>query len=294
MIKTIFRFSFNAVVFLCLVFPATFAQATEIGVLDTLRTIENRIGGRIGVSAHQPGTGRSWQYRADERFPLSSTFKPFACAALLTRVDQKTDDLARIVTYSQNDLVTYSPVTTERLDREPMSLADLCEATITLSDNTAGNLILKTIGGPAGLTEFMRSIGDPATRLDRWETTLNEGTPGDLRDTTTPNAAAASLRTLLSDDTLSSTSRQQLRTWMHNDKVADALIRSVLPEGWQIADKTGAGGYGSRSLIAMLWSPTGDPVVIAIYMTENTSTFADRNAAIAEIGAALLRELTQE
>ena len=264
------------------------AFAEEKGILETIQTIENRLGGRVGVAIYDTGSERHWKHRADERFPLSSTFKPFACAAVLSRIENGLERQHRVVEIAEEDLVTYSPVTETRVNTVGMTIAELCEATITLSDNTAGNLILESLGGPSALTDFMRTIGDMTTRLDRWETDLNEGTPGDKRDTTTPHAAAQSLQQLLMGPTLSAGSREQLTTWMENDKVADALLRSALPEGWRIADKTGAGGHGARSIIAMVWPPASQPVVIAIYMAENDASFADRNQAIAEIGAAIV------
>lgn len=261
-------------------------------ILETARNIESRLGGRIGVSVHDTESDMRWAYRGDERFPLSSTFKPFACAAVLSRIESGTERLHRVIEIEDDDLVTYSPVTETRVNTVGMTIAELCEATITLSDNTAGNLILESIGGPKAFTDYMRTIGDDISRLDRWETDLNEGTPGDKRDTTTPHAAAASLGRLLLGHSLTVSAREQLTTWMENDKVADALLRSVLPENWRIADKSGAGGNGGRSIIAVIWPPAREPLVISIYMTENDASFAERNQAIAEIGAAIV-ETTQ-
>jgi beta-lactamase class A len=262
--------------------------ASDDTILETVQAIEVRLGGRVGISIHDTGADQHWAYRSDERFPLSSTFKPFACAAVLSRIESGAERLHRVIEIEEEDLVTYSPVTETRVNTVGMTIAELCEATITLSDNTAGNLILESIGGPNAFTDYMRSIGDETTRLDRWETDLNKGKPGDRRDTTTPRAATASLGLLLLGQTLSDNSREQLTTWMENDKVADALLRSALPENWRIADKTGAGGHGARSIIAVIWPPTSEPVVVSIYMIENDASFADRNQAIAEIGTAIV------
>lgn len=264
------------------------ALATDDSILETVRTVESRLGGRVGISIHDTGSGQRWEHRSDERFPMSSTFKAFACAAVLSRIEGGAERLHRVIEIEEEDLVTYSPVTETRVNTVGMTIAELCEATITLSDNTAGNLILKSIGGPKAFTDYMRSIGDESTRLDRWETDLNEGKPGDRRDTTTPRAATTSLGRLLLGPTLSESSREQLTTWMENDKVADALLRSVLPVGWRIADKTGAGGHGARSIIAIIWPPAESPILISIYMAESDASFAERNEAIAEIGAAIV------
>jgi beta-lactamase class A/beta-lactamase class A CARB-5 len=172
-----------------------------------------------------------------------------------------------------------------------MTLAELCEATITLSDNTAGNLILEAIGGPQGLTGFLRTIGDEVTRLDRWEPELNESSPGDARDTTSPNAMANTIQTLLFTDALSAAARLQLETWLRGNAVGDALLRAAIPENWSIGDKTGAGGFGSPSIAAVLWPPQRGPIIAAIYITETDATFGERNAAIAAIGLAISRSV---
>lgn len=272
---------------------ANTAFANGDGVIETVRAVEARLGGRVGVAIRQGDTGWRWEHRADERFPMSSTFKSFACGAVLARVDAGKENLERIVKIDADDIVSYSPVTKNRTGGDGMAMSQVCDAAVTVSDNTAGNIVLKSLGGPEGFTKFMRSIGDQKTRIDRWETDLNQGKPGDERDTTTPRAAADSLRSMLLGDALSPRSREQLTNWMLNDKVADALFRSVLPAGWRIADKTGAGGHGSRALIAVLWPPAGEPIIAAVYLNGNGAEFADRNAAIAEIGSAIIKAMSK-
>lgn len=255
-------------------------------LLAKIAETEARLDARVGVAVIDTKTGVRWAHRSEERFPLTSTFKAFACAGLLARIDAGTEDLARVLVFQASDLVTYSPVTEKHVG-EGMTLAELCEAATSMSDNSAGNMILDSIGGPAGLTKFMRSIGDDVTRLDRRETELNEATPGDLRDTTTPNAIADSIQRVVLGDTLSLGSRQQLETWLVDNKVGGPLLRAGLPDDWRIADRTGAGGYGSRSIVAVVWPPRREPVVVAIYITGTKASIEDRNAAIAEIGRTL-------
>ncbi len=266
-----------------------FGQAESL--TDLIRTIEEKLDARIGVAVNILASDMRWEYRSDERFPLSSTFKPIACAALLHRVDAGQDRLERTVYYAEEELVTYSPVTQDRWGPAGMTLSDLCEATITVSDNTAGNLVLEAIGGPAAVTGFARIAGDELTRLDRWETALNDAIPGDVRDTTTPAAMAYLLETLLFGDLLTLDSRNRLKVWLQGNKVGDALLRAGIPRDWEIGDKTGAGGYGSRSVVAVMWPPNGDPVIATIYITETDSSFDERNAAIADIGRAIAKAL---
>ncbi len=234
-------------------------------------------------------TGQRWEYQADQRFALSSTFKTLACAELLHRVDKGEAELNSEVSFSESDLVTYSPVTEKFAGRQAMTLSELCEAALTMSDNTAANMILRALGGPESITNFAKFLGDDSTRLDRWETELNEAQPGDRKDTTTPNAMVSNIQRLLLGDVLSVESRGQLRNWLERNQVADGLFRAAVPEDWVVADRTGAGGFGSRSITAVMWPPERQPIVVALYITETESSFSERNDAIAEIGAAIAK-----
>lgn len=282
----------------------TAASAASLGIVGAARgavpedsldkaviAAETRLGARIGMAVVDDETGRAWNHRAAERFALASTFKALAAAALLARVDRGEADLARRVVFAAGDLVAYSPVCEKRVGAPGMTLAEITEAAVTLSDNTAANLLLKAIGGPEGLNLFLRSIGDDVTRLDRWETALNEATPGDPRDTTTPAAVVRSLHEVVLGKALSAASRETLTGWLVADRVADALLRAGLPKTWKIADKTGAGGHGARGIIAVVWPPNRKPLTIAIYIAETSATLAERNAVIAELGAELARAI---
>ncbi len=251
---------------------------------------ENRLDARIGVMARQVSSDWERTYRADERFPMCSTFKSLLCGAILARVDAGEEDLDNHVSFLAEDLVTYSPIT-ERHVGEGMSVGKLCEAAITRSDNTAGNLLLERIGGPAGLTAFLVGIGDSHSRLDRWETELNESIPGDHRDTTTPRSIASSLERLLFGEILRESSATTLRQWLVDDKMADGLLRAHLPAGWKIGDKTGAGEYGSRGIVGFLLNADDEAFVVAIYLTETESGISLRNEAISDIGRAIIREI---
>lgn len=260
-------------------------------IAEVVKTIENRLKGRVGIAVQEPAGGVSWSYKADERFPMCSTFKTLACAALLYRVDKGEDRLDRLIPISRQDIVSYSPVTELKVGSS-MPLLDLCAATMKLSDNTAANLILDAIGGPASLTAFIRMTGDEITRLDRRETDLNEGTPGDARDTTTPLAMARTVEKLVLGEILSPESRQQLKNWMIANEVADKLVRAGVPADWTVADRSGAGGNGSRAIVAIMWPPNAGPIIAAIYLTETAASFDERNAAIAEISRAVARSVT--
>lgn len=163
-------------------------------------------------------------------------------------------------------------------------LSEICEAALTLSDNTAANLLLQQIGGPAGMTSYARSIGDETTRLDRTEPTLNEAIPGDPRDTTTPAAMVSSLKTLAFGDALSAASCAQLLGWLKSNKTGDNRLRAGLPQGWLIGDKTGSGGHGTANDIGVIWPPDRQPILVATYLTSTTASFEDRESTIAAVG----------
>ncbi len=256
-------------------------------LIAAVERIEDELKARVGFSAYDLETERRWEYQADERFAMASTFKTLACAALLHRADKGEESLDRKVSFSTSDLVTYSPITERYAGREVMSLFALCQATLRMSDNTAANMVLKALGGPEEVTSFVRTLGDDVTRLDRWETELNEAAPGDDRDTTSPNAMVANLEKLLLGDVLTVSSRNQLRDWLENNQVADDLFRASVPDDWVVADRTGAGGHGLRAITAVLWPPDRQPIVVALYLTETDASFAERNEAIFKVGAVL-------
>lgn len=257
-------------------------------LLQATQSEEGKLDARIGVAVIDKESGKVWNYRGNEAFPINSTHKAYLCAALLEKVDQKTLALNDKVTISKRDLVTYSPIT-EKL--QSATNAQLCEAAVSYSDNTAANKVLDNIGGTRGFNAFMRSIGDHETRLDRKEPELNEGTPGDRRDTTTPMAAANSLNQIFFSDGLSRNSKAELTHWMINDKVANDLLRKSLPSTWGIADKTGAGGYGSRSIVAVVFPEGKKPLLVSIYITNTKATIDESNAAIARMGAILFKSM---
>ena len=251
-----------------------------------LAAIEAQVGGRLGVAMLDTAGGQVRGWRMHERFPMCSTFKLLLTSAVLTRKDRGEEDLGRRIVYAQAQVVSYSPVSGPRAGGEGMTVAELCEAALTRSDNTAANLLLESIGGPPAVTAFARSIGDPVTRLDRNETTLNEAIKGDPRDTTTPAAMLANMRELLLGERLSAASREQLITWLAANKTGDARLRAGLPKDWRVGDKTGTGDRGTANDIAIVW-PTGRaPLLITTYLTGATqASAAQRDAAIAKVGA---------
>lgn len=253
--------------------------------------VERQLEARLGVEVLDIESKRKWAYQADQRFPMCSTFKVIASAAFLAKVDSGEDSLSRKVVIDDSDLVSYSPMTITRIGDAGMSMSEICEAALTLSDNTAGNIILESIGGPSGVTQFARDIGDETFRLDRWETELNEAVIGDLRDTTSPAAMTETLQKLLFGNVLSEASKSLLQSWLTDNKTGDAKLRAGLPSAWTVGDKTGGGNNGTMADVAFILVPNRKPIIVSIYMTETTASFDDRNAGIANIARALKQAL---
>ncbi|WP_099609763.1 class A beta-lactamase [Vibrio coralliilyticus] len=254
-------------------------QVLADSLTKQIALIEQQSGGRLGVAVLDTQNHNQWQYHSDDRFPMMSTFKTLMCANVLHLAEQKKLNLNATTTIKESDLATWSPIT-EKLTGQEITVQKACEATMLMSDNTAANIVLHQIGGPEQVTQFVRSLDDSVTRLDRFEPELNQATPGDKRDTTSPSAMVELLNTLLLQDGLSSESQQRLLTWMKNNKVSDPLIRSVLPQDWSVADRSGAGNQGSRGITALVWNSQRKPVILSIYLTQTQLDMVQRNRVI--------------
>lgn len=255
----------------------------------SVAAIERRIGGRIGVGVLDTHTGRRVGHRGGELFPMASTFKLLLAAQTLRLVDEGKEQLGRRITYRPEDLLAYSPATGPHADGTGMTVEALCEGTMTLSDNTAANLLLASHGGPPALTAFVRSQGDARTRLDRIEPALNEALPGDPRDTTTPEAMVDTMQALVLGTALSPASRQKLQAWLLNNKTGDKRLRAGVPAGWRVGDKTGTGERGTSNDVGVFWPPGRKPLLVSCYLTGGDASAAERDAAIAAVAAQVVQ-----
>ena len=258
---------------------------------EEFSSLEKRTGGRIGVAAVDVARNKRVEYHAQERFLMCSTFKVLAVSAVLKRVDEKKERLDRFVRYGEAQLLAYAPVTREHVKEGGMTVEALCAAAIELSDNTAANLLLEAIGGPKGVTETARALGDNFTRLDRKEPELNEAAEGDERDTTTPAAMCRDLEHLFTSDFLPAASRARLESWMQANRTGAGLIRASVPADWKIGDKTGRSGKGATNDIAILRPPSGGPVFVAIYTNDPAGSEEGRQRLVADAAKVALEAL---
>lgn len=242
-----------------------------------ISALEVEFDARVGLCATS-ASGRTLEHRADERFAFCSTIKALAAGALLHR--RSVAGLDVVVPFTAADLVSYSPVTEQHVGTG-LSLRALCDAAVRYSDNTAANLMLAEVGGPAGFTAWLREVGDDVTRSDRTETELNSAVPGDERDTSTPRALGSTLHRLVLGDVLAEPERSVLDGWLVGNTTGDALIRAGTPAGWVVGDKTGSGGYGTRNDIAVLRPPQGEAFTLSILTSRSTADATHDDALVA-------------
>lgn len=235
---------------------------------DTIAAIDRDSGGRLGVAVHDTGTGARFAWRGDERFAMCSTFKFLLAAAVLQQVDRGKERLDRTIAVTAADIIPNSKASEAFVGGPPATVALLCEATMIHSDNTAANLLLPAVGGPAGLTAMLRAWGDSVTQVDRNEPSMNSAIPGDPRDTTSPVAMAETMQRLLLGDVLSPASRARLTAWLVDNRTGGLRLRAGLPKDWGVGDKTGTGDTNAND-IAILWPPKRAPIFLTSYIAES-------------------------
>jgi len=256
----------------------------EPGTDTAIKQIEARLGGRVGLSVLDTGSGKTLSWRGGERFAMCSSFKWVLAASILKHADQGQLHLSEPVSYDSAQLVGHSPVTAAHVKEGHMRIEDLCAAAVEESDNGAANLLLARIGGPASVTAFARSLGDKMTRLDRNEPRLNDNLPGDPRDTTTPDAMVGTMKTVLLGDVLEPNSRGKLLDWLRKCDTGTQRLRAGLPKDWAEGDKTGTGERGAAVDNAIIWPPRRAPILAAAYVSDSAKPTAQLEAALADLG----------
>lgn len=263
---------------------ATQALAAEADLASQFAKIEKKIGGRLGVAVS--GAGLKAAYHGGERFPMCSTFKLLAVAAVLHRVDEGDEMLSREIPVPPDAILDYAPVAKEHAGGT-MTISELCEAAMVWSDNTAANLILESLGGPEAATAYVRSLGDTVTRIDRMEPEANVFGPGELRDTTTPEAMLDDMQKLFLGDALSPLSRDRLTEWFVANQTGKDRLRAGLPPTWRVGSRTGTGPHGTSNDVAMAWGEDGQPILISAFLTGSKADAAARDNALADVGRAI-------
>lgn len=269
--------------------PSALAQPAQppTAALEALERSNDVV---IGVYAADLGSGRTVTYRSQDTFAMCSTFKAYLAGLVLSMAARGERSLDQRLFVDPAALKPNSPRTAPRAGGE-MTIAELSQAILQVSDNTAANILLHDVGGPPAVTAFARSIGDTRSRLDRFETELNSAVPGDPRDTSTPEALGNGFRALLAGDALAAPQQQLLGDWMRANETSS--MRAGLPPSWTTADKTGSGDYGTTNDVGIAYGPKGQRVLLAI-LTRSASNVVDaenKRPLIGEVTAAVFPAL---
>ncbi|WP_294255791.1 class A beta-lactamase [uncultured Comamonas sp.] len=265
------------------------AAAKTLG--EELAALEVQAQGRLGLHVLDTVSGAEAGWRSEERFPMCSTFKTLLAARVLYLAQKDEIRLWRKLYYAPSEVVAWSPVSEKRAGADGgMTVQQLCEAMVLVSDNTAANVLLDASGGPAALTQWLRELGDGTTRLDRNEPSLNSALPGDERDTTTPQAMVQSLQKLLLGDVLEGYARALLQQWLVDSRTGDRRVRAGMPGDWKAGGKTGSGERGTACDTLVVW-PTEQsaPLLVTAYLTGSALDGAGREAVMARAGEAIKR-----
>ena len=266
--------------------PRYMVSESAVKSVRNPREIEKETGGRLGVALVDSKGALLLGFNRDERFAMCSTFKAPLAAAVLMGADAGRFGLEGQVAFTDADILDHAPVVKANLKRGRLTMAELAEAAVEVSDNSAANLLLPMIGGPEGLTAFMRAHGDTITRLDRTEPSLNENLEGDVRDTTSPSAMVTLMARLIFRD-MKPESAERLRAWLNGSSTGDKRIKAGLPKGWTSGSKTGSCGTAYND-VALVKAPSGEEYLLAIYLDRPTVDSKGADAAIAETARAAL------
>jgi beta-lactamase class A len=268
------------------------ATTKPLSASNPFEALNNRIGGRLGISAFDSHSGERMAWNEYQRFAMASTFKLPLAASLLWQVDRKAFPLDHKLVIAHKDLVPHAPVVSARLTQgqTSMTVRELCEAIVVDSDNAAANVLLGAMGGPRAFNAFLASIGDTVTHLDRLEPELNANDPGDPRDSTTPRAMVDTVANIFGEKVLSPGAIEMLSGWIVKSNRGLERLRAGFPKNWYAGDKTGTGENGAINDVAIARPPGRKPIFIAVYMSESTEPLEKLQRTHADIGAIVAKK----
>lgn len=300
------------------------ARSNDAGLQKLEREIERlsrNSGGTVGVTAIHLETGRRASFNGRERFPMASAFKVPVAVQLLTRVDQGEIKLDQMVELTASDLHPGSGTLSELFNKPGVALSvrNLLELMLLISDNSATDVVLRLAGGPQAVTARMKALGIEGISVDRSTALLiadwigvtklppeKEWTPAlfmmafsavkseeqreaakrfdaDPRDTSTPDGMAMLLERIYRKELLKPQSAELLLDIMRRCKTGAARLKGILPEGTEVAHKTGTIG-GTTNDVGIITLPDGaGHVAIAVFVKASQKDVPARERVIAEI-----------
>lgn len=255
-----------------------------------IEQIENDYDTQLGIYGMNTENGKEFKHNADERFAFASTYKAIASGIILNK--RTPSELNQKVKINESDIVANSPVT-EQYIGQTMSLKDLIKASMLQSDNTANNKIMQALGGVKGLKHELVQLGDHVSEPQRLEPDLNYFNPNSKADTTTPQAAAKTLNSILTSNEMNASNLALLKQTMIENKTGDSLIKAGMAKSDTVGDKSGqALTYATRNDLAFIY-PKGQekPIILAIYSKKDQKDAKPNDKVISDSAREVIKYL---
>ncbi len=303
--------------------PALHASAAELQ--HALNVLAQRAQpGMLGVDVLDVRSGIEVQVNAHRAYPMMSVFKAPVAAAILSQIDSGQLAPGQKVTLKRADVVAGSAVPSIGAgfhgEQMTFTVDQLLTATVSQSDNTAADALVRVAGGPQAITAFLRAHGIEGMRVDLDEAGLGRifedlgpgekrAAPespqqahrryargykaflGDPRNRSTPVAAVTFLRKLRNHELLSPTSTRHLLRLLQ-DQTVPRRLRASLPSDIQLADKCGTsysldGETAAYNDIGILTWPDGHSVIVAAFLMGSRASRAQRDALFADLARSI-------
>jgi len=245
--------------------------------------------GRIGITATVLETGESVSLKGDQRFPMQSVYKFPIAMAVLAQVDQGKLQLDRKVRVGASDIVQDSQVLENNSQGKEFSLSELLQYMVSKSDSTACDVLLRLIGGPEVVTEYLRRLGvNDIVVADTEKQQQGQDSTLQYRNYATPDATVNLLRALYEGEGLSESSQALLLQWMTETTTGPKRIKGLLPDGTVVAHKTGTsrtvdGITAATNDVGIVSLPNGRHLAIAVFVSDSRANNATREGVIAKV-----------
>jgi len=261
---------------------------------DRIEQISQAARGRVGVKATVLETGESVTLNGDQQFPMQSVYKFPIGMAVLAQVDRGKLKLDQQVRVEASDFVSdlqHSPIRDENPQGVELSLAELLKYMVSESDGTACDVLLKLVGGPEVVTQYLRDLGVNGIVVANTEKEIGQDKAVQYRNYASPNAAVVLLRALHEGQGLSESSQALLRKLMTQTPTGLQRIKGLLPDGTVVAHKTGTsrtvdGVTAATNDVGLVTLPNGRHMAIAVFVSDSGANNATREEVIAKVALA--------
>ncbi len=277
------------------IIPGTIVKETtplKIGIQKKLRDLiaetARSVQGRVGVKAIVLETGQSEALNGEQRFPMQSVYKLPIAMAVLDQVDRGKLKLDRKVRIESSDIVQISAALDRKSQGKEFTVAELLQYMVSNSDNTACDVLLRLIGGPKMVDQYLQNLGLKDIVVANTEKELAQDQAAQYHNYTTPDAIAVLLRAVQEGRGLSKSSQALLQRLMTQTSTGLKRIKGLLPPGIVVIHKTGTsstvnGVTAATNDVGLVTLPNGHHLAIAVFVSDAKADLATREAAIAKI-----------